>query len=156
MSAELGDTLEGPTYRVTKPSDGTDLNGPGDAVTVNASNQVSPTGAGDDLFGVVIGPAHDGVDLTNLSAGDLVTVLIFGGVVANAGGAVTEGDALETSATAGQLAQNADGTEKAVDEGGTATYTLALATAIALGDSGGETPAGESVAANEAAIFVGR
>lgn len=156
MAATLGDTLEGPKWVVTKESDGTNLNGAGDAVTVDASNQVGPTGDGDDLYGVVIGPAHDGVTLTDLSAGDLVSVLIFGGVVVNAGGSVTEGDVLETSATSGRLVQNAQGTEQDVDEGGTATYTLGLATALALGDSGGETPAGESVGTNEAAIFVGR
>jgi len=85
-----------------------------------------------------------------------VVVLIHGGVVANAGGSVTEGDALETSGTAGRLAQNGSGTERDVDEGGAATYTVAHSTALALSDSGGETPAGESIETNEAAIFVGR
>lgn len=155
MSAELGDPLAGPRWVVTKPSDGTNMTA-GDAVTVNGSNQVGPTGDGDDLFGVVLEATKDGVDLSSLSAGDTVSVLIFGGVVVNAGGSVTEGDLLETSATAGQLAQNATGTEQDVDEGGTATYTIAQATAMALSDSGGTTPAGESLGTNEAAIFVGR
>lgn len=156
MAAELGDVLEGPSYVVTKESDGTNLNGKGDAVTVDGSNQVGPTGDGDDLFGVVVDPAHDGVTLTDLSAGDLVSVLVFGGVVVNAGGSVTEGDVLETTSTSGRLGQNTAGTEQDVDEGGTDTYTIAHSTALALGDSGGETPAGESVGTNEAAIFVGR
>lgn len=155
MSAELGDTLAGPKWTVTKGSDGTNMSA-GDAVTVDGSNQVGPTTDGDDLFGVVLEAVRDGVDLSDLSAGDPVSVVIFGGVIANAGGSVTEGDVLETSGTNGQLAQNAQGTEKDVDEGGTETYTLGVATALALGDSGGETPAGESVGTNEAAIFVGR
>lgn len=242
MAAELGDTLAGPKLTVTKPSDGTNMSA-GDAVTANASNQVAPTGSGDDLFGVVLGPARSGVDLSSLSAGDPVTVLFFGGVVVNAGGSVTEGDLLETSSTSGRLAQNSQGTEYTVDDGSlsaTATQdvgsisaqttnsftvsvsgatagdpvsvsppsgfssspenndlvttayvsssdtvtvlvtnptsgaidpdsgdytvevhqdstdTVAAATAMALGDSGGQTPAGESVSANEAAIFVGR
>jgi len=155
MAAELGDALAGPRWVVTKDSDGTNMSA-GDAVTVDSNNEVSPTGDGDDLFGVVLEATRDGVDLSDLSQGDPVSVLIFGGVVANAGGSVTEGDPLETSGTNGQLAQNSSGTERDVDEGGAQTYTIASATALTLSDSGGSTPAGESLAANEAAIFVGR
>lgn len=155
MAAELGDTGSGPRRVVTRPSDGTNMSA-GDAVTVNGSNQVTPTGDGDDVFGVVLEATRDGVDLSSLSSGDPVSVIILGTVIANVGGSVTEGDLLETSSTAGQLAQNSTGTEQDVDEGGSATYTLAMSTAMALSDDGGTTEAGESLSTNEAEILLGR
>lgn len=153
MSKELGDSwTSGPQLTRTVESDGTNLSA-GDAVTIDASDQVSPTGDGNDIYGVVAGPAHDGVDLSSLSAGDELSVVVHGPVIANAGGSVTNGDLLETSSTSGRLVQNAQGTEQDVDEGGTATYTLALNTARAYSDSGG-TLDGHSLGTNEAAIFV--
>lgn len=157
MSVELGDQgLSGPSLTVTKPSDGTNLNGPGDAVTMNGSQQVTPTGDGDDFYGVVVGPADDSVDLTSLSSGDSVVVLVFGDVIVNAGGSVTEGDLLETTSTSGRLGQNGTGTERDFDEGGSATGTAAYSTALALSNSGGTAASGESLATNEAHVFVGR
>lgn len=157
MSVELGDQgLSGPSLTVTKPSDGTNLNGPGDAVTMDSNQEVTPTGDGDDLYGIVVGPSSDAVDLTSLSQGDLVVVCVFGDVIANAGGSVTEGDLLETTSTSGRLGQNSTGTERDFDEGGTATGTAAYSTALALSNSGGTAASGESLATNEAHIFLGR
>lgn len=153
MSKELGDAWSsGPQLTRTVESDGTAMS-VGDAVTMDASQQVGPTGDGDDVYGVLAGPANDNTDIDNLSAGDDLSVVVHGPVIANVGGSVTNGDLLETSATAGQLAQNASGTEVDVDEGGTATYTLALSTGRAYSDAGG-TIDGGSLGANEAAIFV--
>lgn len=153
MSKELGDGwTSGPTLNRTVESDGTNLTA-GDAVTYDSSKQVSPTGDGDDFFGVVVGPSSDRVDLSDLSAGDEVVVRVFGDIIANVGGSVTETDMLETSSTSGQLAQNSSGTEIDVDEGGTDTYTIAHNTAQAHCDAGG-TIDGHSLGSNEAAIFI--
>lgn len=153
MSKELGDEwTSGPRLVRTEESSSTNMS-VGDAVTMDSSQQVTPTTDGDDLYGVVVGPADDNVDLSSLSAGDLVSVCTFGDVIVNAGGSVTRGDVVETSSTSGRLTQNAEGTEKDVDEGGTATYTLALNTAKAYCNSGG-TINGHSLGANEAAIFL--
>lgn len=153
MSKELGDSwTSGPQLTRTVESDGTALS-VGDAVSIDGSQQVGATGDGDDLYGVVAGPANDNTDIDNLSAGDELSVVVHGPVIANVGGSVTNGDLLETSATSGQLAQNGVGTEQDVDEGGTATYTLALETAKAYSDAGG-TIDGGSLGSNEAAIFI--
>lgn len=153
MSKELGDAwTSGPQLTRTEESSSTNMS-VGDAVTMDSSQQVTPTGDGDDLFGVVAGPANDSVDLSSLSAGDEVVVVTHGPVIANAGGSVTRGDLVETSSTSGRLAQNSTGTEVDVDEGGTATYTVAQATAKAHSNSGG-TINGHSLGTNEAAIFI--
>lgn len=153
MSKELGDPwTSGPRLVRTEESDGTNLTA-GDAVTMDSNEQVTPTGDGDDLYGVVVGAANTNSVLSDLSAGDKVSVCTFGSVIANTGANVTRGDLLETSATAGQLAQNTTGTEIDVDEGGTATYTLALNTAKAYSDASG-TIDGEDLADNSTAIFL--
>ena len=153
MSKELGDGwTSGPRLVRTEESDGTNLS-VGDAVTMDSNEQVAPTGDGDDLYGVVVGPANNNTVLSNLSAGDPVSVCTFGDVIANTGANVTRGDLLETSSTAGQLAQNTTGTEQDVDEGGTATYTLALQTAKAYSDASG-TIDGYDLPDNATAIFV--
>lgn len=151
MPKELGDSVYGTAVVVTEESDGTNLS-EGDAVTMDGSEQVTPTGDGDDLYGVVYGPSGDS-DLSSLSAGDEVAIVVHGDVITNVGGNVTRGDLVETSATSGQLAQNTTGTEQDVDEGGTATYTLALSTAKALSDEGG-TIQGYTLSANEALLQV--
>lgn len=154
MSVELGDgwTSGGGQFTSTEESDGTNMTA-GDFVTVDGNGQVGPTTDGDDIYGVVLEATNDGVDLSNLSAGDTLSVVVHGDVVANVGGSVTKGDLVETSATAGQAAQNATGTEVDVDEGGTDTYTIAGQTAKAYSDEGG-TINGESLGANEAAVFI--
>lgn len=153
MAQELGDEPIGFGVTRTRPSDGTNLSA-GDAVTVNGSNQVTPTSDGSDLYGVVIGPADTSIDLSSLSAGDDVVVKTFGDVIANVGSSVTEGDLVETTSTSGRLGQNSTGTEVDVDEGGTDTYTIAMNTAKALSDANGTAPSGESLGSNEAAIFL--
>lgn len=153
MSKELGDAwTSGPQLTRTVESDGTAVSA-GDAVSIDASEQVGATADGDTIYGVVAGPANDATDMSALSAGDELSVVVHGPVIANVGSGVTNGDALETSATAGQLAANAQGGEQDVDEGGTATYTLALNTARAYSDAGGSLD-GATLGANEAAIFV--
>jgi hypothetical protein len=152
MSQELGDEPYGFGLVETVESDGTNLNA-GDAVSIGGSNQASPTTDGDDLYGVVVGVASDAVDLSDLSAGDLLSVKTFGDVNAAVGSSVTQGDLVETSSTSGQLAQNTPGTEidLTADDSGT---TLALNTAKALSDAGGTAPTGESLGSNEASIFL--
>lgn len=155
MAKELGDGWIGSSgvqLTTTEESDGTNLS-VGDAVTMDGSQQVTPTGDGDDLYGIVAGPANDGTDLSDLSAGDELSVVVHGPVIGNVGTSVTRGDLVETSSTAGQLAQNGTGTEVDVDEGGTDTYTIAQQTAKAFSDEGG-TINGFDLAANEAALFV--
>lgn len=109
MAAELGDEPYGFGVTDTVESDGTNLSA-GDAVTQDSSDQVTPTGSGNDVYGVVLGPADSGVDLSSLSAGDLLSVKIFGDVNANVGSSVSKGDLVETSSTSGRLAQNSTGT----------------------------------------------
>jgi hypothetical protein len=155
MTKELGDGWIGSSgvqLTTTEESSSTNMSA-GDAVSMDGSQQVTPTTDGADVYGVVAGPADDSVDLGSLSAGDEVSVVVHGPVIANAGGSVTRGDLLETSSTSGQLAQNSTGTEVDVDEGGTDTYTIAQATAKAMSNSGG-TINGHSLGANEAAVFV--
>lgn len=155
MSKELGDGWIGSSgvqLTTTEESDGTNLSA-GDAVTMDSSEQVTPTGDGDDLYGIVAGPADDNVDLSSLSAGDELSVVVHGPVIGNVGSSVTRGDLVETSSTAGQLAQNGTGTEKDVDEAGSETFTLAVSTAKAFSDANG-TINGFDLAANEAALFV--
>lgn len=143
MPKELGDTLHATAIVVGETSDG---NGSaGDAVEIDGSDRVSPTDAtGDDIYGILA------QDMSNVSAGDEVSVCIFGPVAANAGGSVTKGDIVETSSTAGQLAQNTNGKEAT---SGSFTGTFAPGNPLALCASGG-TYDGHSFSSNEAAIFM--
>lgn len=118
----------------------------GDFVTMNSSDQVAPTADGDTIFGVLAADSP--------AAGEDVAVVKFGDVIANVAGGVVAGDVVETTATAGQAAANAQGKEQAVDEGGTATYTLAQGNPEALVDAGGTTPTGNSLGANESAVYL--
>jgi hypothetical protein len=152
MPKELGDSVYGTAIAVNEESDGTNLSA-GDAVTQDGNQQVTPTGDGDDLYGIVM-RASGTSDLSDLSAGDEVVVAVGGDVIGNAGGSITRGDVAETTATSGRLGQNSTGTEQDVDEGGSATYTLAVDTAKALSNSGG-TVRGHSLGANEAHFYLG-
>lgn len=148
MPKESGESVYGSAVVATEETDGTGSKG--DAVKLNASDQVTPTtAAGDDMYGVLAENA------SAKSAGDTVAVVIGGDVIANAGGGVTKGSLVTPSATAGQLASNAQGRVQAVDEGGTATYTLAQGDPKALSDSGA-TVRGSSLGANEAHIYIGK
>lgn len=147
-SASLGDYAVESAHAVvvTETSDGT--GSAGDAVTQNSNQKVSQyTSDGDDFYGVL---AED-----SPSDGEEVAVVVHGDVVVNAGGSITAGDLIELDgATNGRVVQNAEGTERDVDEGGTATYTLALATAKALTNSGGTLSDGTSLGSNEAVVYV--
>lgn len=146
MAKELGDAFRsgGGQLTIGKPSDGT--GSAGDFVTLNGSGQVTPTAAaGDDIYGVLAQDAP--------AAGEDVPVHILGPVVANVAGGVTDNDVLVGSGTAGQAAANSVGTYQSVDEGGTATYNLALDAPRALSDAGG-TLDGESLGTNEAGVLL--
>jgi len=114
----------------------------GDAVKINGSGQAEPTGsAGESIYGVLAADSP--------SAGEDVAVVKSGDVIINAGGSVTKGDIVETSGTAGQVAQNTNGKEVT---GGSFTGTFAPANPEALTASGGTLPDGTSLGANEAVV----
>lgn len=148
MAVELGDYAVETAHSVvrTEISDGT--GSAGDAVTKDANGQVSQySAAGADFYGIL---AED-----SPAAGEEVAVVIHGDAVANADGALAAGDLVDLGGTtAGRVEPNAQGTEHDVDEGGTAVYTLAMGTAKALTDAGGETSLGESLGTNEAVIYI--
>lgn len=123
---ELGDPVFSDGDVLTLESDG--LGVAGDAVTIS-DGQVTPTVAEDDDFiGCLYEDAPD--------AGEGVSVNLQGIVVANVASGVAAGDTLVATTTEGQLVASAAGTTQAVDEGGTASYTLAMAHPIALTDAG--------------------
>lgn len=145
MTKDLGDPLHAGTIIVTETSDGS--GSAGDFVKENGSGKVTPTaGTGEDVYGVI----SSAQDMSNVSDGDEISVVIFGPVVGNAGGSVTKGDIGETSGTNGQLAQNSNNKEVT---GGSFTGTFAPGNPYALSDSGG-TYDGASLGANEAAFFM--
>lgn len=148
MSVDLGDYAVETNHSVVRTETTDGSGSAGDAVTMTSNGKVSQyTSDGDDFYGIL---AED-----SGSDGDDVAVVIHGDVVANAGGSITVGDLIELDgSTNGRVVQNATGTEKAVDEGGTETYTLAIATAKALTDSGGSTSDGVSLGTNEAVIYI--
>lgn len=141
MPKQLGNPLHEMTLIVGETSDGT--GSAGDAVKDNGSGKVTTTGAtGEDVYGIL---AED-----SPSDGEEVRVVVFGPVTANLGGSVTQGDIVETSGTAGQLAQNTNGKEAT---GGSFTGTFAPGNPFALSDSGG-TYDGYSYGSNEGALFM--
>lgn len=147
MAQELGDYAVLSDVAVVYSYESNGSGTAGDFVTINSSDQVAPTSDGDTIFAVL---AEDSPS----SSGDEVAVVRFGEVIANTASGVTAGDVLETSATAGQAAANADGKEKAVDEGGTATYTLAQGNPEAVIDAGGTLPSGNTLGSNEAVVWM--
>jgi len=145
MSKDLGDPLHQGTIKVTETSDGS--GSAGDAVKENGSGKMTQTGStGEDVYGFI----SSDQDMSNVSDGDEITVVIFGPVVASAGGSVTKGDILETSGTAGQLNQNSNNKEVT---GGSFTGTFAPGNPFALSGSGA-TYDGHSLGSNEAAVFM--
>lgn len=126
---DLGDRGFQHADTVTLDSDGT--GSAGDFVTFNASGQVTPVAvADDDVIGVL---SED----SPASAGEKVAVHVQGAVLANVANAVVAGDVLEPDGTnAGRCTANAQGSYHAVNEGGTATYSLAMDHPRALEDAG--------------------
>lgn len=120
-----GDIKFKPGNEVPLETDGTGVKG--DAVTFNVDGKVTPTTATADALIGQLGeePRWDG---------HVVSVRIAGLVViAEVSGAVSPGDVLEPdSANPGKYVANANGMYQSVDEGGTATYDLALNHPIAL------------------------
>lgn len=148
MSLDLGDSpFPGNTISVTRDSDGT--GSAGDAVTYDANDQVTPVSAADDnIVGVLAENSPD-------SAGEDVSVVVFGPVIANATSALAGDDVADAEGTnAGRLAANAQGRSHQVDEGGTAVYRLSMGNPWCLIASGGTLPDGNSLGSNEAVVFM--
>lgn len=141
---ELGESVHSDADTVGLPSDGTGT--AGDFVAFDANGQLTPVSAADDdVIGVL---AED----SPANAGEDVAVHLQGAVIANVAGTVTAGDVLEPDGTnAGRATTNAQGTHHAVDEGGTATYTLAMDHPRALVDAG-TSYEGASLGTNETVV----
>lgn len=151
MTLDLGDELAADAaVAITVPGD-TDFSA-GDAVTWDASNdRVEQTdAAGEDIFGIAKEDAPD-------TAGDGVSIWVYGPVVASVGGSVVQGDVLVTGSTAGQLDQNADDTGMSVDVDGTADQgVFAPANPMAITDEGGSYPydGGNALPDNAAGVLL--
>lgn len=149
MSLDLGDSPwpgVGNQITVTLESDGSGT--AGQAVKFNASDQVTPvTASGDDLVGVLSEDAP--------AAGEDVSVVVFGPVIADATSGLSAGNVTQPEGTNnGRLAANAQGRQQSVDEGGTAIYDLAQGNPWCLIASGGSLPDGNSLGTNEAVVFM--
>jgi hypothetical protein len=83
----------------------------GDPVYLSADDKVSPSPGGDDAIGIAT---------KTVASGQPCPVLTRGRVKVKAGGAITRGKAVCSSAN-GKVIQLVD---QAVNEGGTATYTI--------------------------------
>ncbi|MEM2147910.1 MAG: DUF2190 family protein [Candidatus Bathyarchaeia archaeon] len=84
----------------------------GDPVYLSADDKVSPAASAQDCVGIA---------LKNVAAGDPCPVIIRGRVKVKVGGAVTRGKAVYGADSSKRVLQLAD---QAVNEGGTATYTV--------------------------------
>jgi hypothetical protein len=102
----------------------------GDPVYLSADNKVSPPTAAQDCIGVAV---------KSVASGEQCPVLISGRVKVKAGGAITRGKAVYGADDSKRVLQL---TDQAVNEGGTASYTIyynrklgtALETATAADD----------------------
>ena len=102
----------------------------GDPVYLSADNKVSPATAAQDCIGVAV---------KSVASGEQCPVLISGRVKVKAGGAITRGKAVYGADDSKRVLQL---TDQAVNEGGTASYTIyynrklgtALETATAADD----------------------
>jgi len=84
----------------------------GDPVYLSADDKVSPATSAQDCIGVA---------LKSVASGDPCPVLVRGRVKVKAGGAITRGKAVYGADSSKRLLQL---TDQAVNEGGTATYTI--------------------------------
>jgi len=84
----------------------------GDPVYLSADDKVSPASSAQDCIGVAV---------KSVSAGDPCPVLVRGRVKVKVGGAVTRGKAVYGADSSKRILQL---TDQAVNEGGTATYTI--------------------------------
>ena len=84
----------------------------GDPVYLSADDKVSPATSAQDCIGIA---------LKSVSQGDPCPVLIRGRVKVKVGGAVTRGKAVYGADSSKRILQL---TDQAVNEGGTATYTI--------------------------------
>jgi hypothetical protein len=133
MTKALGDIVSGaPSAVLSETGDGT--HSAGDAVAIDqSSGKLTPTNSGDtDAGEELAGIAEE----DSGSDGDAETYVALGVVITNVASGVVAGNRLGPSGTDGQLAASSGGN------------------ALALSDAGG-TYKGESLGANEAAVFVG-
>jgi hypothetical protein len=84
----------------------------GDPVYLSADDKVSPATSAQDCIGIA---------LKSVSTGDPCPVLIRGRVKVKAGGSITRGKAVYGADSSKRVLQL---TDQAVNEGGTATYTI--------------------------------
>jgi len=84
----------------------------GDPVYLSADDKVSPATSAQDCIGIA---------LKSVSAGDPCPVLVRGRVKVRVGGAVSRGKAVYGADSSKRILQL---TDQAVNEGGTATYTI--------------------------------
>jgi len=84
----------------------------GDPVYLSADDKVSPATSAQDCIGIA---------LKSVSTGDPCPVLICGRVKVKAGGSITRGKAVYGADSSKRVLQL---TDQAVNEGGTATYTI--------------------------------
>lgn len=102
----------------------------GDPVYLSADNKVGPATSAQDCIGIAV---------KSVSSGDQCPVLVRGRIKAKAGGGITRGKAVYGADSSKRVLQL---TDQAVNEGGTATYTVyynrklgtALATTSAADD----------------------
>jgi len=84
----------------------------GDPVYLSADDKVSPATSAQDCIGIA---------LKSVAAGDPCPVLVRGRVKVKVGGAVTRGNAVYGADSSRRILQL---TDQAVNEGGSATYTI--------------------------------
>lgn len=148
MAKVLGQVIyQANSLVLSLPTDGTVT--AGDAVTWDGSGNLTQVSAASDE---VVGVATEHTDVSN--SGEKAPICIQGAIMADVDGAVTSGDVLEPEGTnAGRLAANAQGSHHTVDEGGTATYDLAMNHPRAYSDAGGDVQ-GETANSNVGLVYV--
>lgn len=115
MPREPGQTIYGYDRRATFESDGT--GSPGDFVALTGSGQVTTAdGTGNPKFTGVLSNSKDNKE--GFAAGDDVSVVIGGVVVANVTDGVTSGDGLGPSATKGAATSGGTSAEAFSGAGG--------------------------------------
>lgn len=125
MARQTGDPLHASTETIGHP-DPSQSTEAGDAVTIDGDGNVAPAGDTDELFGGRV---------RNRQSDEIASVAHDGALVLKVDAGVAAGEGLGTSATAGELAVEADGP------------------ALALSDEGGEYR-GASIPAGHAAVLL--
>lgn len=115
MGREAGQTIYGYDRRATMVSDGTGK--PGDFVALDGNGQVTTSdGTDNPSFTGVLSNSKDNKE--GIEAGEVVSVMIGGVVVANVTAGVEDGDGLGPSATEGAATSGGSSAEALSDAGG--------------------------------------